>query len=76
MDDGVEGSGKKRRVTLNKKMDHLEDSGLRTQDLHAIRKSLFTLAVPILGLPRVAKRFVALSVDLGLCILTVWLAYR
>lgn len=33
------------------------------------------LAVPILALPRAAKRFVALSVDLGLCVLTVWLAY-
>lgn len=35
----------------------------------------FKLAVPILALPRAAKRFVALSVDLGLCVLTVWLAY-
>lgn len=40
-----------------------------------MKKSLFKLAVPILALPRAAKRFVALSVDLGLCILTVWLAY-
>jgi len=29
----------------------------------------------MLALPRVAKRFIALSVDLGLCVLTVWLAY-
>ena len=29
----------------------------------------------MLALPRAAKRMVALSVDLGLCILTVWLAY-
>lgn len=29
----------------------------------------------MLALPRVAKRVIALSVDLGLCILTVWLAY-
>lgn len=36
---------------------------------------MFKLAVPILGLPRVAKRFVALVVDFGLCVLTVWLAY-
>jgi FlaA1/EpsC-like NDP-sugar epimerase len=28
-----------------------------------------------LALPRAAKRFVALSVDLGLCVLTVWLAF-
>ncbi len=33
------------------------------------------LVIPLLGLPRAAKRFVALSVDLELCILTVWLAY-
>jgi hypothetical protein len=29
------------------------------------------LAVPILALPRAAKRFVALSVDLDRCVLTV-----
>lgn len=40
-----------------------------------MKQPLFTLAVPILALPRAAKRFVALSVDLGLCVLTVWLAY-
>lgn len=40
-----------------------------------MRKHLAKLAVPILGLPRVAKRFVALFVDSGLCVLTVWLAY-
>jgi FlaA1/EpsC-like NDP-sugar epimerase len=40
-----------------------------------MKQSLFKLAVPILGLPRLAKRFVVLTVDLGLCILTVWLAF-
>ncbi len=40
-----------------------------------MKKSLSDLVVPILALPRAAKRFVALSVDLGLCVLTVWLAY-
>lgn len=40
-----------------------------------MKKSLFTLAVPILGLPRAAKRFLVMAVDFGLCILTVWLAY-
>lgn len=40
-----------------------------------MRRSLFQLAVPILALPRSAKRFVALAVDLGLCVLSVWLAY-
>ena len=33
------------------------------------------LAMPLLALPRAAKRFVAVSVDLGLCVLTVWLAF-
>lgn len=36
---------------------------------------LFNLTIPILALPRAAKRFVALSVDLCLCILSVWLAF-
>ncbi len=40
-----------------------------------MKQSLFKLAVPMLALPRPAKRFVVLSVDLGLCVLTVWLAY-
>jgi FlaA1/EpsC-like NDP-sugar epimerase len=38
-------------------------------------KRLTRLAVPVLALPRFAKRLVALSVDLSLCVLTVWLAY-
>ncbi len=33
------------------------------------------LAMPILGMPRVAKRIVVLAVDTALCVLTVWLAY-
>ena len=40
-----------------------------------MKQPLFKLAVPMLALPRAAKRFVALSVDLGLCVLTVWLAF-
>jgi FlaA1/EpsC-like NDP-sugar epimerase len=40
-----------------------------------MNKPLFKLAIPVLALPRMAKRFVVLSVDLGLCIFTVWLAY-
>ncbi len=40
-----------------------------------MKKPLFKLAVPILALPRAAKRMIVLSVDLGLCVLTVWLAY-
>jgi FlaA1/EpsC-like NDP-sugar epimerase len=33
------------------------------------------LAVPVLALPRPAKRAVAVVIDAGLCVLTVWLAY-
>jgi len=33
------------------------------------------LAVPILVMPRSAKRLIVLSVDASLCMLTVWLAY-
>ncbi len=40
-----------------------------------MKQPLFKLAEPILALPRAAKRLVALSVDLGLCVLTVWLAF-
>ena len=40
-----------------------------------MNRALLKPAAPILALPRAAKRFVALSVDLGLCVLTVWLAY-
>ncbi|AON56573.1 polysaccharide biosynthesis protein [Herbaspirillum seropedicae] len=40
-----------------------------------MKRPLFKLAIPILALPRAAKRLVAISVDLGICVLTVWLAY-
>ena len=33
------------------------------------------LAIPILALPRSAKRIIVLGLDISLCILTVWLAY-
>ncbi len=33
------------------------------------------LAVPMLAMPRVAKRLLALAVDASLCVLTVWLAF-
>lgn len=32
-------------------------------------------ALPVLALPRYAKRIIALAVDAALCVLTVWLAY-
>lgn len=40
-----------------------------------MKQPLFKLAIPILALPRATKRLVAVSVDMGLCVLTVWLAY-
>lgn len=40
-----------------------------------MKQPLSKLAIPILALPRAAKRFIAVSVDVGLCVLTVWLAY-
>lgn len=40
-----------------------------------MNKPLFKLAIPILALPRTAKRLIVLSVDFGLCILTIWLAH-
>ena len=73
MDDGIEGLGNRRGITLKKDKDHLDDSGFRGQ--HVMEQSTFKVAAPILALPRAAKRFIALSVDLGLCVLTVWLAY-
>ncbi|MFZ1181581.1 MAG: nucleoside-diphosphate sugar epimerase/dehydratase [Herbaspirillum sp.] len=40
-----------------------------------MKKSLFDLTIPVLALPRAAKRAVVMSVDLSLCVFTVWLAY-
>lgn len=40
-----------------------------------MRNSFFELATPILALPRMAKRTIVVSVDVALCVLTVWLAY-
>nr|WP_320442720.1 nucleoside-diphosphate sugar epimerase/dehydratase [Herbaspirillum sp. alder98] len=40
-----------------------------------MKKPLSKLAVPLLALPRTAKRLIAISVDLCLCILSVWLAF-
>ena len=37
-------------------------------------KIISEISVPILALPRVAKRFIVLSLDISLCVLTVWLA--
>lgn len=36
---------------------------------------LARLALPVLAMPRVAKRLLVLAVDVGLCVLTVWIAF-
>jgi len=50
---------------------------LRTYDMtkQLFRQFLLYFASPALALPRSAKRSVVLLVDLGLCVLTVWLAF-
>jgi FlaA1/EpsC-like NDP-sugar epimerase len=40
-----------------------------------MKTTLGKLAPPVLAMPRIAKRIVAIAVDISLCILTVWLAY-
>ncbi len=40
-----------------------------------MKRSLFKLAIPVLALPRTAKRGIAVLVDISLCTLTVWLAF-
>jgi len=38
-------------------------------------KSITQSALPVLALPRTAKRLIALAVDASLCVLTMWLAF-
>ncbi|MCC6161162.1 MAG: polysaccharide biosynthesis protein, partial [Nitrosomonas sp.] len=40
-----------------------------------LKKYLARFATPVLTLPRMVKRIVAVIVDLSLCLFTVWLAY-
>ena len=40
-----------------------------------INQALQKLAVPLLALPRSAKRMIAVIVDISLCVLSVWLGY-
>ena len=40
-----------------------------------MKTPLSAFAGPVLAMPRAAKRFLAFSLDLALCVLTVWLAY-
>lgn len=56
---------------MSKNINHFEGSGV-TQ---AMKQLPFKFAAPFLALPRTAKRFLVLSLDVGLCVLTVWLAY-
>lgn len=43
--------------------------------LRTMKKPLFNLVAPILALPRIAKRIVALTIDLSLCVITVWISF-
>ena len=40
-----------------------------------VLRRLDKMAAPLLGLPRVTKRVMALALDAGMCVLTVWFAY-
>jgi FlaA1/EpsC-like NDP-sugar epimerase len=40
-----------------------------------MKKELMKLAFPVLKLPRLVKRLVAVLVDLSMCVLTAWLAF-
>lgn len=53
----------------------MKTSILGTKWLGSVKQFLVDLAGMVLAMPRAAKRLVALSVDLVLCIVTVWLAF-
>lgn len=38
-------------------------------------RTLSELAIPVLAMPRTAKRIVVLAVDVSICVLSLWLAY-
>ena len=40
-----------------------------------MKNSLLNLGIPVLSLPRLAKRLIAILLDISLCVLTVWLAF-
>jgi FlaA1/EpsC-like NDP-sugar epimerase len=40
-----------------------------------MKNSLLKLGIPVLSLPRLAKRLIAILLDISLCVLTVWLAF-
>ena len=50
-------------------------SPIDSQVIWGLKMNLQNFVVPILALPRWAKRLVVLAVDTALCLLTVWLAY-
>lgn len=73
MDDSIEGTLERRGVPLirSNKVSRSADE----RRLFFAQKPLLGLVVPVLALPRAAKRIIALSVDVALCVFTVWLAY-
>lgn len=42
---------------------------------YIIDKNVSSLKGAVLGLPRLVKRFLVITLDLTLCVLTTWLAY-
>lgn len=54
---------------------NLESTEVNINKLEHKKKPLFAVAVFILGMPKFVKRIVAMSVDMCLCLLALWLAY-
>ncbi len=48
---------------------------LNDKKAFVMRRMFANLTAPVLELPRMTKRIVAVMVDMSLCVLTVWLAY-
>lgn len=48
---------------------------IETQGTYPMLHQLAVFSQPVLSLPRVAKRIIALCVDTSFCVLAVWLAY-
>ena len=55
-------------------MDDRIESALKERSI-TLKNLIFKLSVPVLALPRSAKRIVVILLDISLCILTVWVAY-
>ena len=54
---------------------NLENTEVNINKLEHKKKPLFAVVIFILGMPKFVKRIVAMSVDMCLCLLALWLAY-